>query len=103
MNIFVEYISSSMILGSVSEIVAKWLSSTGVHPAQLVDMADVEFEQLHFVENVVLEKEVSAINSQEDAIEDAPSLSVENQTEPTTNTTAQAWVLGKIYFASSKI
>ncbi|XP_047351529.1 rab3 GTPase-activating protein non-catalytic subunit [Vespa velutina] len=96
----IQNISLGMILsngkGSVSEIVAKWLSSTGVHPAQLVDMADIEFEQLHFVENVVPEKEVSGINLQEDAIDDTPSSSVENQTEPATNTTAQAWVLEKL-------
>ncbi|XP_076178627.1 rab3 GTPase activating protein isoform X3 [Ptiloglossa arizonensis] len=31
--------------GSVSEIVAKWVASTGVDPAQLVDTTDIEFDQ----------------------------------------------------------
>ncbi|XP_058803180.1 rab3 GTPase-activating protein non-catalytic subunit isoform X2 [Phymastichus coffea] len=35
--------------GSVSEIVAKWLSSAGVDPARLIDTTDVEFEQLRLV------------------------------------------------------
>ncbi|KAI4480653.1 hypothetical protein M0804_010206 [Polistes exclamans] len=92
-------ISLGMILsngkGSVSEIVAKWLSSTGVHPAQLVDLTDIEFEQSNLEENLVPEKEISAVNLQEDAVVSSSS-PVENQTESNTNTTAQAWVLGKI-------
>ncbi|XP_054006730.1 rab3 GTPase-activating protein non-catalytic subunit [Hylaeus anthracinus] len=32
--------------GSVSEIVAKWISSTGIDPTILVDTADIEFNQM---------------------------------------------------------
>jgi len=32
--------------GSVSELVAKWLSTTGIDPARLIDTTDVEFDQL---------------------------------------------------------
>ncbi|XP_014614493.1 PREDICTED: rab3 GTPase-activating protein non-catalytic subunit [Polistes canadensis] len=92
-------ISLGMILsngkGSVSEIVAKWLSSTGVHPAQLVDLTDIEFEQSNLEENLVPEKKIPAVNLQEDAIVSSSS-PVENQTESNTNTTAQAWVLEKL-------
>ncbi|XP_017879707.1 rab3 GTPase-activating protein non-catalytic subunit isoform X3 [Ceratina calcarata] len=32
--------------GSVSEIIAKWIASTGIDPGQLVDSTDIEFDQL---------------------------------------------------------
>lgn len=96
----VQNVSLGMILsngkGSISEIVAKWLSSTGVHPAQLVNLADVEFEQLHFMENATPDKETSSVNLEQEIAIISLSSSVENQTEETTKKTAQAWVLEKL-------
>ncbi|KZC10899.1 Rab3 GTPase-activating protein non-catalytic subunit [Dufourea novaeangliae] len=37
--------------GSVSEIVAKWIVSTGIDPVQLVDMTDIEFDQAQLTNN----------------------------------------------------
>jgi hypothetical protein len=34
------------IVGSVSELVAHWLSSAGLDPHKLVDLSDVEFDNL---------------------------------------------------------
>jgi hypothetical protein len=34
------------VSGSVSELVARWLSSTGLDPRRLVDLSDVEFDNL---------------------------------------------------------
>lgn len=34
------------IVGSVSELVARWLSSAGLDPHRLVDLSDVEFDNL---------------------------------------------------------
>lgn len=87
--------------GSVSELVAKWLSTTGVDPTRLIDTTDVEFDQLQL--------SVNSLQSN-DALEEATevevpqqehtkllSLSVEIGDEAKVNTTAEACILGKIY------
>ena len=40
------FTSKINFIGSVSEIVARWLSSAGVNPTRLIDTTDIEFDQL---------------------------------------------------------
>lgn len=67
-------ISLALILskgkGSVSEIVARWLSGSGLEPVQLIDPTDVEFDQVT----------TSQVTVGQEAIEDAPA--VIDQTTP---------------------
>jgi len=89
------------VSGSVSELVAKWLSTTGIDPTRLIDTTDVEFDQLQL--------SVDSLQSN-DALEEATpievpqqeqtkllSLSVEIGDEAKVNTTAEACILGKIH------
>lgn len=87
--------------GSVSELVAKWLSTTGIDPTRLIDTTDVEFDQLQLSvdplqSNDALEEATSVEVSQQEQTK-LLSLSVEIGDEAKVNTTAEACILGKIH------
>lgn len=97
-------VSLSLILtkgkGSVSEIVARWLSSTGIDPAEIVDTKDIEFEQTQVSLNP--EKSVDSLEeacnvdvSSQDQ-EKLLSLSVELGSEAKTDTSAKTDILEKM-------
>lgn len=81
-------------------MVAKWLSTTGIDPAQLIDTTDVEFNQVQIsVDSVKLTDaldEVSAVEVSQQEQAKLLSLPVEIGDEAKANTTAEACVLGKI-------
>ncbi|XP_071637599.1 rab3 GTPase-activating protein non-catalytic subunit isoform X3 [Temnothorax longispinosus] len=87
--------------GSVSELVAKWLATTGVDPARLIDTTDVEFDQLMHV-SMVESTHVTADDTLNEATAvQVPrhertkllSLSVERGDEAKVDATAEACVL----------
>lgn len=85
-------------VGSVSEIVAKWLGSAGVDPIRLVDTADIEFDQLLLpIESMKvtgsLDEEKAVALEQEDS-KALLSVSVEIGSEAKTEQTALSNVLG---------
>ncbi|KAL0113487.1 hypothetical protein PUN28_012561 [Cardiocondyla obscurior] len=85
--------------GSVSELVAKWLGTTGIDPARLIDTTDVEFDQpqsMNFVQlsaDDTLSEETAVDVSEQEQLK-LLSLSVEIGDE--VNTTVEACVLDKI-------
>nr|XP_012216087.1 PREDICTED: rab3 GTPase-activating protein non-catalytic subunit isoform X1 [Linepithema humile] len=102
---FVKYdISLASILskgkGSVSELVAKWLSTTGIDPTRLIDTTDVEFDQLQLSvdslqSNDALDEATSVEVPQQEQTK-LLSLSVEIGDEAKVNTTAEACILDKM-------
>lgn len=90
--------------GSVSELVTKWLGTTGVDPARLIDTTDVEFDRLRLSANSVqltaddTLSEATAIEVPRDEQTKLLSLSVEIGNEAKVDTTAETCVLGKTYF-----
>ncbi|XP_025154199.1 rab3 GTPase-activating protein non-catalytic subunit isoform X2 [Harpegnathos saltator] len=97
-------ISLSLIIskgkGSVSELVAKWLSTTSINPARLIDTTDVEFDQLQLsVDSLQLNDvldEVSAVDIPQQEQTKLLSLSVEIGDEAKVDTTTEACILDKI-------
>jgi len=95
--------SYSFELGSVSELVAKWLSTTGIDPARLIDTTDVEFDELQLS---VQSLQVTHMLSQATAVEVPQEqertkllfLSIEIGDEAKVNTTTEACILGRAYF-----
>ncbi|EZA61233.1 Rab3 GTPase-activating protein non-catalytic subunit [Ooceraea biroi] len=102
---FIRYkVSLALILskgkGSVSELVAKWLSTTGIDPARLIDTTDVEFDQLQLsVDSLQLAEaldEATAVQVPQQEREKLLSLSVEIGDEAKASTTAEAYILDKM-------
>ncbi|OXU28898.1 hypothetical protein TSAR_008176 [Trichomalopsis sarcophagae] len=86
--------------GSVSEIVAKWLSSAGVDPTRLIDTTDIEFDQLQLsIDSLKLAGSLDEAKAVELLQQDSKALlsvSVEIGSEAKTEQTALANVLDKI-------
>lgn len=89
--------------GSVSELVAKWLSTTGIDPARLIDTTDVEFDQLQLsmdstqlIADDTL-NEATAVEVPRHERTKLLSLSVEIGNEAKVDTTAEACILGKTF------
>lgn len=61
--------------GSISEIVAKWLSSSGVDPIKLIDTTDIEFDRLHLIQELL--KNEAHLQST-----DVPELTVQSSLAP---------------------
>lgn len=84
--------------GSVSEIVAKWLSSAGVDPTRLIDTTDIEFDQLQLsIDSLKLAGSLDEAKAVELLQQDSKTLlsvSVEMGSEAKTEQTALANVLG---------
>jgi len=93
-----QYFSYPFESGSISELVAKWLSTTGINPAQLIDTTDVEFDQsqssVDSLQSMLDEAAAVEISRQEEA--KLLSLSIEIGEEAKANTTAEAYILGKM-------
>lgn len=95
--------------GSVSELVAKWLGTTGIDPARLIDTTDVEFDQLRLsMDSVQLTaddalSEATAVEVPRHERTKLLSLSVEIGNEAKIDTTAEACILGKTYFRETII
>ncbi|KYN05982.1 Rab3 GTPase-activating protein non-catalytic subunit [Cyphomyrmex costatus] len=82
--------------GSVSELVAKWLSTTGINPARLIDTTDIEFDQLQLpVDSLQFTdtNEATAVKVFQQERIKFLSLSIENKAK--INTTTEAYILGK--------
>lgn len=83
----------------MSELVAKWLSTTGIDPARLIDTTDVEFDQLQLsVDPLQLTDsldEATAIDVPQQEQTKLLSLSVEIGDEAKANATMEACILGK--------
>ncbi|XP_014218423.1 rab3 GTPase-activating protein regulatory subunit isoform X2 [Copidosoma floridanum] len=84
--------------GFVSEIVAKWLSSSGVDPARLIDTTDIEFDQLQLstdsskAQSLIEAKAVESIQDTKAVL----AVSIEVGTEAKTDQSAVATVLEKV-------
>ncbi|XP_046609657.1 rab3 GTPase-activating protein non-catalytic subunit [Neodiprion virginianus] len=99
MNISLGYVLSRG-KGSVSEIVAKWLSSTGIDPARLIDTTDVEFDQMQLSMDSLkiaesLDEAAAMELSQQDQMK-LLSVSVELGSEAQADSTAQSYILEKL-------
>ena len=85
----------------MSEIVAKWIASTGIDPANLVDPTDVEFDQTQLTNDSpkVTSASDEAINTDvpQNDPEQAPPTPVEIGTELKNDATASACILGKVF------
>lgn len=85
----------------MSELVAKWLSTTGIDPARLIDTTDVEFDQLQLsIDPLQMTDALDEATAIEVSQQEQPkllSLSVEIGDEAKTNMTAEAYILGKIH------
>ncbi|XP_012253512.2 rab3 GTPase-activating protein non-catalytic subunit isoform X2 [Athalia rosae] len=86
--------------GSVSEIVAKWLSTTGLDPARLIDTTDVEFDQMQLSMDSLkmvgsLDEAAATELSQQEQLK-LLSVSVEVGSEAEADSTAQAIIIEKI-------
>lgn len=85
--------------GSVSELVAKWLSTTGIDPARLIDTTDVEFDQLQLsVDPLQVSDsldEATAVDVPQQEQTKLLSLSVEIGDEAKANATMEACILGE--------
>ncbi|XP_011867748.1 PREDICTED: rab3 GTPase-activating protein non-catalytic subunit isoform X2 [Vollenhovia emeryi] len=85
--------------GSVSELVAKWLGTTGIDPGQLIDTSDVEFDQLQLsVDSVQLTaddtlSEATPVQVPRHERTKLLSLSVEIGNEAKVDTTAEARII----------
>ncbi|EGI58384.1 Rab3 GTPase-activating protein non-catalytic subunit [Acromyrmex echinatior] len=82
--------------GSVSELVAKWLSTTGIDPARLIDTTDVEFDQLQLsVDSLQFTdtNEATAVQVSQQERSKLVSLSIEIGDEAKINTTTEACIL----------
>ena len=86
------------MLGSVSEIVARWLSSSGIDPARLVDTKDIEFDQLQLAKNLMKLPELLDENKSVSLLQEDTkalfSVSVELASEVYTEQTALTSTLG---------
>ena len=87
------------VSGSISEIVAKWLSCAGLDPTRLVDTTDIEFEKYPipspFLNNSGPLDEASA--EEETQEERDGSMSVEVGNEAQDDQTASSYVLGNSF------
>ncbi|CAL7946204.1 unnamed protein product [Xylocopa violacea] len=65
--------------GSVSEIVAKWIASTGIDPAQLIDTTDTEFTHLRLMSLELLNSsdETCDVNDSQSDLEKPLSVSLD--------------------------
>lgn len=86
--------------GSVSEIVARWLSSTGLDPARLIDTTDVEFDQMELsVDSLKMAgslDEAAAMELSQQEKMRLLSVSVEIGSEAKADLTAQNYILEKL-------
>lgn len=79
------------VTGSVSELVAQWLSSTGIDPHRLIDMSDIEFDNMdqhHNTEESGFSKTASL------DIKEGCMLEVEQGAEATPVTEYESEILG---------
>lgn len=81
----------------MSEIVAKWLRSSGIDPARLIDTTDIEFDQMQLSEDSLkfsgsLE-EARAVEKSQDP-KALLSIPIEIGDEAKTEQTAMAIILG---------
>ncbi|XP_076636420.1 rab3 GTPase activating protein isoform X2 [Colletes latitarsis] len=87
--------------GSVSEIVAKWIASTGIDPSQLVDATDIEFNQTQLtndsleITNFLDEASNVSDDSQQDSIKFS-TIYNEFKNESEGNTVASKCILERI-------
>ncbi|KYQ51818.1 Rab3 GTPase-activating protein non-catalytic subunit [Trachymyrmex zeteki] len=83
--------------GSVSELVAKWLSTTGIDPVRLIDTTDVEFDQLQLsvdsLQQFTDTNEATAVQVSQQEQTKLVSLSIEIGDEAKINTTTEACIL----------
>ncbi|XP_012523480.2 rab3 GTPase-activating protein non-catalytic subunit isoform X1 [Monomorium pharaonis] len=84
--------------GSVSELVAKWISTTGINPARLIDTTDVEFDQLqssidNYLQPTDTLSEATAVQVPRQERIKLVSLSVEIEGEAKVNATTEACIL----------
>ncbi|KYN19865.1 Rab3 GTPase-activating protein non-catalytic subunit [Trachymyrmex cornetzi] len=83
--------------GSVSELVAKWLGTTGIDPARLIDTTDVEFDQLQLsvdsLQQFTDTNEATTVQVSEQERSKLVSLSIEIGDEAKINTTTEACIL----------
>ncbi|KAL7296960.1 hypothetical protein TKK_0009400 [Trichogramma kaykai] len=86
--------------GSVSEAVAKWLISTGVDPAHLIDTTDIEFDQVQLsvdtIQYAVSLDEAKALEVSQQNAKSLLTLSVEVGSEAKPEQTSMASVLDKV-------
>lgn len=85
----------------MSEIVAKWIVSTGIDPALLVDTTDTEFDQMKLTNNSFDRLNMSDETSSADLKQDSQtsvSLPIETEKEVKTDTTACTCILGKCIY-----
>lgn len=85
----------------MSEIVAKWIASTGIDPANLVDTTDIEFDQTQLINDspkvTSASDEASNIDVPQNGPEQAPPTLVEIGTEVKSDATASTCILGKVF------
>lgn len=83
----------------MSEIVAKWLSSTGLDPARLIDTTDIEFDQMQLsvdsLKMVGSLDEAAAMELSQQEQMKLLSVSIEIGSEAKADLTAQSYVLGE--------
>lgn len=84
----------------MSELVTKWLSTTGIDPARLIDTTDVEFDQLQLSVDNSLQlsdtlSKATAVRIPRQERTKLVSLSIEIEDEAKVNATAEACILGK--------
>ncbi|XP_051155116.1 rab3 GTPase-activating protein non-catalytic subunit [Leptopilina boulardi] len=98
------YISLGYVLssgkGSISEIVAKWLSSAGLDPTRLIDTTDIEFEHIHSIKDSMQRidslDEACAVELKQQDRDKLLSLAVEVGSEAKDDQTALSYVIDKI-------
>lgn len=86
--------------GSVSEIVAKWIASTGIDPANLVDTTDIEFDQTQLTNDspkvTSASDEASNIDVPQNDPKQAPPTPVEIGTKVKSDATASTCILERL-------
>lgn len=86
--------------GSISEIVAKWLSAAGLDPTRLIDTTDIEFEHIQyskdFMQRIGSLDEACAVELTRQDRDKLLSLAVEVGSEAKDDQTALSYVIDKI-------
>lgn len=84
----------------MSEAVAKWLSSAGLHPDRFIDTRDVEFNDMQLSVDSLNATgtldEASAIDIPKEDRTNLVPMCVEIGSEAKADATAQSYVLGKV-------
>lgn len=99
-----KYISLGYVLssgkGSISEIVAKWLSSAGLDPTRLIDTTDIEFEQIQTTKDSMQRigslDEACAVELTKQDRDNLLTLAVEIGSEAKDDQSALSYVIDKI-------